>query len=800
MTDHPLINEWLSKRHWKLLPFQVQAWEAISAGQSGLISVPTGAGKTFAAYLPALAKLIEKPSKGLQILYITPLKALATDLEQALRQPIEELNLPYKVERRTGDTKASVKSRQNKNLPHVLLTTPESLALLLTQADAATHFQHLQMIIVDEWHELLSTKRGVLLELCLSRIKQWATNAQIWALTATVGNLQEAAQTCVGMDRTATVITAQMDRDVVIESILPESVDKLPWVGYLGLRLLPLVIARLDPAVPTLIFTNTRSQAERWFQAIVETKSEWLPITALHHGSIDKAQRTQIESQIKSGELSFVVCTSALDLGIDLPFVKRVIQIGSPKSVARLVQRAGRSSHRPFTPCHISLVPTHALQLFEIKAYRKAVDTHVIESRRPLKLCYDVLLQHIVTCAIGGGIAADNLYTSVRSTLCFAELSRQEFEKCLAFLISGGQALQAYPEYRKVIQDDGVLRVIDPQIIRRHKMNIGTIVADATAVIKLARGKALGTIEESFLTQLKPGDVFLFGGRHLKLMQYRDLTAQVRLSTAKNTQVAVWGGTSLPFSTSLGDLLRRSLALQEASPEAALIRQIADVQNAKSHLPDEHELLMELVKSREGYHLFLFPFEGKTTHEAIALLIAHRLSQHTPSTLITSCNDYGIELLSKTPYDESLLNSNLFDSADALQEFKSLINMHETSKATFRGIARIAGLVFQGFPGRHKSNRQLQMSSGLLFSVLQRYDSENIVLQQAKDETLEHYVEHGRLLDVLKRLQQSMIVTTRPKWFTPFSLPLFVERVSHRLSTESLLQRIEAIQKSWTKR
>ena len=523
-----IFLNWLQKKNWTLLPFQKEAWEQIHAGNSGLISVPTGAGKTYAAYLPALDKLHANPKQGLQILYITPLKALAKDLEEALLKPIIELDLPYRVEKRTGDTPSSQKARQKKSLPHILLTTPESLSLLLSHKEAEKQFNNLQMIIVDEWHELLGSKRGVLLELCLARLKQWKAGVQMWALTATIGNPVVAAQTYLGIDRIPTIITAQMDREVIIESILPENLEKLPWLGYLGIRMLPYVLEKLDPNLPTLLFTNTRSQAERWFQGIIEAKPEWKKITALHHSSIKKKDRTTIEENIKSGVLKFVVCTSALDLGIDFPLVKKVIQIGSPKSVARLIQRAGRSSHRPLTPCHIALVPTHALQLIEMKAYKMAIKQHIIESRIPLSKCFDVLLQHIVTCAISGGMKKKAFYEEIKTTSCFADLTYEEYEQCIHFLTTGGNAFTAYSEYKKLVMRGEFLTVEDPQIIKRHRMNIGTITSDSYALIKLMKGKSLGIIEESFLSQLNPGDNFLFGGKRLKLVQYRDLTAYVR--------------------------------------------------------------------------------------------------------------------------------------------------------------------------------------------------------------------------------------------------------------------------------
>ena len=800
MNKENLILKWIADKHWTFFPFQKQAWDEIHKGNSGLISVPTGAGKTYAAFLPALSKLHEKPTKGVSILYITPLKALANDLENSLKTPILELNLPYKVEKRTGDTTYAKKAKQKKSPPEILLITPESLSILLTSTTGKDFFANLQMVIVDEWHELLGTKRGVLLELCLARIKKWNAKAQIWALTATIGNPEQAAKACVGGDRTAIIVKAEMKREVIIESILPEAIEKLPWIGYLGIRMLPYVMQNLDPDVATLIFTNTRSQAERWFQAIVDLKPDWKPITALYHSSIDKKSRTQIEENIKSGVLKFVVCTSGLDLGIDLPTVEKVIQIGSPKSVARLIQRAGRSSHRPLTPCHILLIPTHALQLLEMKAYKMAITEHIIEKRYPLKKCYDVLLQHIVTCAIGGGIEKKEFYNEVITASCFEDLTLQEYEECLFFLTTGGSAFSAYPEYRKLEEDNGLLVVKDTQMIRRHKMNIGTIISDSQVNIKLLKGKHLGTVEESFLTQLKPGDNFLFGGKRLKLVQYRDLTAHVRLTTDVDTKAAVWGGTGLPFSAPLGKLLRRAMDEDEVHDENRLLKTMFDIQNFKSHLPQDNELLVEIVKSREGWHFFLFPFEGKTIHEGLALLIADRLTKNRPSTLIISCNDYGFELLSNQPFNEELITKDLFDWKNCYEELKSLINLHETSKAAFREVAKIGGLVFQGFPGSPKSNRQLQMSTGLLFEVLEQYDKENLLLKQAKKETLDKYFNENLFEELLKRLQSSVLAITHPKSFTPFALPLFVERVGQRLSTETLASRIAAIQKSWTKK
>lgn len=795
-----LIIGWFELGGRKLLPFQKVAWKSFFENESGLISVPTGAGKTYAAYLPALAKLHADPAKcvkGTRILYVTPLRALAKNLEEALRAPVEDLKLPFRVEKRTGDTAATTKAKQKKNPPEILLTTPESLALMLTEIDAVEKFMPLQTIIVDEWHELLSSKRGVLLELCLSRIKKFAPTAQIWGLTATIGNIQEAAQACVGIDRAPKIITAVMDREVILSSILPDSVHKLPWAGYTGIRLLPDVLKQLSPSHPTLIFTNTRLQAEKWHQAILEAKPEWKDILALHHSAIDKKSREKIEEGMRTGILSFVVCTSSLDLGIDLPKVERVIQIGSPKSISRLIQRAGRSSHKPLTPCHIAIVPTHALEVIEIKAYRRALQEHLLEERKPLQKCYDVLLQHMVTCAIGGGFVKEELFKEIKTTAGFKELTSTEFEICLEFLISGGNALGAYPEYRKLHLIDQKYTVIDPLLIRRHKMNIGTITSDAYATVKFAKGKSIGCVEESFLTKLKVGDSFLFGGKRLKLIQYRDMTAYVRLSTDKNPKLTTWGGSRMPFSAPLGRVLREAVNSDKEDAESTLFNAIIELQRENSYVPKENELLIETLKTQEGRHLFVYPFEGKTIHEGLAMLIAHRLSKKIKATFTLSSNDYGFEIMINKPLKPELLTGELFSPQQDREEMQAMINMQEAGKRCFRDICRIAGLIFQGYPGKHKSHRQVQIGSSLIYDVFEKYDPGNLLLEQAKREVFESRFEQERLHTVLERLYNSQLIIKSLVKCSPFCTPLYIEGISDRLSTESLAERLANIQSSW---
>lgn len=793
------ILDWFKSKNWKPLPFQTEAWKAIADGQSGLISVPTGAGKTYAAFLGALFDV--KPKNGLQLLYITPLRALARDLEQALKCPIEDLHLPLRVEMRTGDTSSSMRQKQAKNPPEILLTTPESLSLMLTDVMSQVKFRDLKYIIVDEWHELLGTKRGVLLELALARLKQWNSEIRIWGLTATLGNIHEAAQVIVGQNRNPTIIAEEIPRDVIVRTLLPESVEGLPWAGHFGLRMLPLVLKTLNPDYTTLIFTNTRAQAERWHHAIIESKPEWKAITALHHSSIDRKLREKIEKDTKEGILKFVVCTSSLDLGVDFSKVEEVIQIGSPKSIARLIQRAGRSSHRPFTPCNLTIVPTHALEIAELNGYRMALLDHIIETRTPLQNCYDVLLQHITSCAIGGGFDEQEMFAEIKTTHAFKDLSTDAYQEALNFLTTGGRALSAYPEYKKLHKEGTRYNLQDKKIISRHRLNIGTITSDAHVPVKTLRGKSIGSVEENFIASLQPGQAFIFGGKVLELVQYRDLTAYVRSSRQKSPTSAVWQGSRLPFSAPLGHYLRRAVDHNAPSfPESELLNAIFKIQTKLSYVPKENELLVEILKTREGRHLLLYPFEGKIIHQGLAYLLAHRLSQSIPRTFTLSSNDYGLELLCHDQIDESEITAALFDHTDLKNEITHVQNLHELGRGFFRDIARIAGLVFQGFPGRHKTNRQIQASSGLIYEVFSKYDPNNLLYLQSKEEIMVKYFELNRLQDVLKRLHESTLVIKTLNRFSPFSLPLYIERTSGHLSTEDLAARIEKIKLQWTKR
>jgi ATP-dependent Lhr-like helicase len=837
------IDQWLASRGWRAWPFQEQAWDAYAAGQSGLIQVATGAGKTYGAYLGPLAELIDEIAEcgipiadseprskseirnpksaiqGLRILFITPLRAVSRDIELALKAPVRDLKLPITIESRTGDTAASIRARQKDRLPNVLITTPESLTLLLTRENAQQLFAGLRCVIVDEWHELLCTKRGTQTELALARLRRFAPSTRTWAMSATISNLEEAANAAVGTLGGSAVpaescvspavsagppiiIRGKMDRPVIVDSVLPKDLRRLPWAGHMGLVMLPDVVASLDPAVSTLVFTNTRSQAERWYHAILVTRPEWAPIMALHHGSIDKKERERVEAGLKSGELRIVVATSSLDLGVDFSPVERVFQIGSPKGIARVAQRAGRSSHRPFAPCRITCVPTHALELFEIAAARQALDAGQIEPRLPAPKPLDVLAQHIVTCALGGGFEADDLYHEVTQAWSYRDLTRQEFEWALSLVREGGGTLAAYPDYHRVTHDGSRYRVNKPKIAQLHRLNIGTITADTTLDIRYVRGRSLGRIEEGFIAHLHEGQEFVFAGKTLRFAYLKDLVAYVRPGKGRTSYTPIWSGIKLPISESLAGSIRwaleRSSRGDDDSVELKAARPLADVQSRLSHIPAHDEVLAEICRSREGTHLFLFPFEGRLVNAGIASVLALRLTRLRKASFSVLVNDYGMEVMCADAFPfRELLTPDLFTRENLAQDTLESVNITQLAKLQFREIARVAGLVFQTYPGARKSGRQFQAGSSLIFDVLQDFDPGNLLLHQARREVMDRHFEHSRLAKTLDRIATSKIVVTEPERFTPLAFPILIERHAQKLTSETILERVEKMRKQW---
>jgi ATP-dependent helicase Lhr and Lhr-like helicase len=816
---------WFASRGWAPFEFQREVWRAYLAGESGLIHAATGTGKTYAAWmgpvLEWLAEEAERKASGavpestakarskqktlappLRVLWITPLRALAGDTEEALRAPLTDLKLPWRLESRTGDTSAKLRARQRTSLPTALVTTPESLALLISRDDARELFTDLRAVIVDEWHELMGTKRGVQTELSLARLRAWRPEMRTWGLSATIGNLEEARESLLGVGPTrpkSRVVRGLVPKQVVVDALIPPTLERFPWAGHLGTQMLPQVLEAIEEGESSIVFTNTRSQTEIWFQAILEARPLWAGEIALHHGSLDRKTREFVEDGLRSGRLRCVVATSSLDLGVDFSPVDRVLQIGSPKGVARLLQRAGRSGHRPGVDSRVTCVPTHALELIEVAAARDGVEAGSVESRLPVDRPLDLLAQHVVTVALGGGFRSDELKAEVRSTRAYAGLEDDEWAWVLDFVTRGGEALRAYPEFQRVVERDGVYVVEDRQVARRHRMAIGTIVSDAAITVQYLRGARLGSVEESFIARLKPGDRFVFSGKPLEFVRVRDMKAWVRKASSTKGAIPRWMGARMPLSTELASALRRRL--EEAGkgvyrgPEMEAVRPILEIQARWSRIPDADELLVERVKTREGHHLFFFPFEGRLVHEGLAALLAYRISRLAPITFTMASNDYGIELLSadEAPLEEALA-AGLLRPENLLEDVPASLNATEMARRQFREIARVAGLVFQGYPHAGKSARQLQASSGLFFEVFTKYDPGNLLVTQAHREVLERQLESSRLGRTLERLAASKVVVTEPRRTPPLAFPLLVDRTREAVTSESLSDRVRKMQ------
>ncbi|MDB9529865.1 ligase-associated DNA damage response DEXH box helicase [Oscillatoria sp. CS-180] len=799
------IIQWFTQQGWHPLSFQQQTWEAYLSGLSGLIQVPTGSGKTYAAVMGPLAEIVETPGAGLQLLYITPLRALSRDIEQSICRPIQDMDWGIRVESRTGDTRSSQKTRQLKKMPDVLITTPESLSVLLSYKEGKKRFQALRCVVLDEWHELMSSKRGTQAELCLSQLRQFAPNLRTWAVSATLGNLAEAAHTAVGLETKPVIVRSNLKRETVIQSILPESVDSFPWAGHLGLRMFEELVKALDIDKSTLIFTNTRNQAERWFQALQFAVPEHEHQIALHHGSIDVKEREAIEAGVKSGDIKWVVCTSSLDLGVDFQPVERVVQIGSAKNIARLLQRAGRSAHVPEGTSEVFFLPTNALELLEISAFRRGLEAGAIETRHPRSKPYDVLVQHLVTIACGDGFDPQITLAAVRQTVSYQQLTDEEFGWILEFVEKGGKCLGAYPRYQKLIFEEGQYRVSDSKITRMHRMSIGTITGNQAVKIVYTNRREIGTVEENFVSRLKPGDVFFFAGRQLEFFQMKDMVVYVKNTRRQSTVTPTWGGGQLAISDTLSTHLRQEVELirqpEHWNREVQCIAPILEAQDRLSYIPTADELLVECCKTREGQHFYVFPFEGRFVHEGLGFLWGYRFARQQNTTFTISVNDYGFEILAPKGYPFEELFADEFFSLENLEaDIKASLNISELTQRKFRGVAQVAGLVFKGYPGSRKTSSQLQVSSSLLYEVFSKYEPDNLLLKQAEREVLQEQLESHRLAQTLERLGQLQVIwkaTSRP---SPIAFPLLVERLGTRMSNESLMERIERLKRQWEKK
>jgi ATP-dependent Lhr-like helicase len=805
-----IAMDYFHKKGWKPFPFQVETWNDFLDGKSGLLNAPTGSGKTFALWFPVILEYIsqnpnswKKPkNNGIQLIWVTPLRALSKDIQLAMQEVCDAIGLPWNIAVRNGDTDSKTRAALKRRPPECLITTPETLHILISQKDHVKLFQTVKAVVVDEWHELVGNKRGVQVQLALEYIQSICPSSfRRWAVSATIGNLEDAASTLLGKNLPIHIIKAKIEKKIILNSVFPDEIEKYPWAGHLGIRMLEKVIPIIEDGKTVLLFTNTRSQTEIWYQKILESRPDWAGWIAMHHGSLDMSVRSWVEESLHDGKLKLVVCTSSLDLGVDFRPVDRVIQVGSPKGVSRFIQRAGRAGHQPGLPSEIFFVPTNALELIEASALRDAIEKEEMESQFPPDLPYDVLIQFLVTLAVGDGLDDKQIYRVAKQTKSFEKLSEQEMNWVMDFITKGGASLGSYEDFLKVsLDDDGLYKVKNKRIAMKHRLSMGTIVSDALLKIKFKNGAYLGSVEEYFISKMKIGDRFFFAGRSLELLQVKGLVATVKVSEKKTKNVVSWMGARMSLSSKLSEKIREILELYNQgnyiSEEIVKVLPILDLQNKLSVVPNRDTFLIESHQTKEGFHIFFYPFEGRMIHELMSALIAYRISVSYSVTFSIAMNDYGFELLSDSPIPiEELLEEDLFTLENIHEDIQHCVNESEMSRRKFREIASIAGLVFQGYPGKPTTFKHIQANSSLLFQVFESYDPENLLLKQAHSEAINQQMDQEKMINSMRKINLQQIIVKHPIQFTPFSFPIMVDRLSRTsISSESIEDRIVKIQ------
>lgn len=805
-----IISNWLKSKNWKLFPFQEEAKQAILNQKSGLLNAPTGSGKTYALFIPFIIHYIRNyniAKSKTRLIWISPLRALTKDIKKAMETMCEEIGLDISIASRTGDTSEAEKRNIKKNAPDVLITTPETLHIMLASKDHSKQFEDLEMIVIDEWHELLGNKRGVQVELALSRIKAiraaQKSKLNIWGISATIGNLEQASEVLLGEEyyyRKHVFVKSEHEKNIEVHSVLPDSAENFSWAGHLGISLIDKVYPIIKNSKTTLLFTNTRAQAEIWYQAILDKYPEFAGLMAMHHGSLDNELRVWVEEALHTGQLKLVVCTSSLDLGVDFRPVDTIIQIGSPKGVARFMQRAGRSGHQPNAKSSIYFVPTHSLEIIEASAMRTAIQNKEFENRDPVILAYDVLTQYLLTLAVSDGFEKEKIFQEIKSCYAFREITENDFDELLNFITKGGRALSAYEEYNKVVVENNVYKIVDRKIARRHRLSMGTIVSDPSILIKYLSGGRIGTVEEWFVSKLKSGDHFWFAGKSLEFIQLKANTAYVKRS--KNTKGAIpsWQGGRMPLSSQLSDAIRHKLDEfndnKNLDEELKKISNLLSLQNEISILPASNQLLIEEHKSKYGMHLFVYPFEGRLVNEGLAYLLAYRISKNNPQSFSIAMNDYGFELLcdSELGFEEQI-DRNTFSTKHLIEDIQRSLNATEMARRRFREISNIAGLVFNGYPGNTMSLKNIQTSSSLMFDMFMEYEPNHILIRQAFQEALYYQLEEFRLREALNRIQNQKIIYKKIEKVSPFCFPIMVDGLREKISTESLESKIQKILK-----
>ncbi len=767
--------------------------DAAQAGDGALLIAPTGGGKTLAGFLPSLIDLAAHPRPGLHTLYVSPLKALATDIARNLLTPIEEMGLPVTVETRTGDTPANRRARQKEAPPNLLLTTPESLALLLSQATAATWFAGLRTVVIDEVHALAGTKRGDQLALCLARLSTLAPSARHVGLSATVAHRQ-ALLDWVGAGATPRLIEEPQGAPPVLSILLPD--DRLPWSGHMGLNSASAILARIAGAGMTIVFVNTRAQGELLFQALWKINADTLPI-ALHHGSLDIGQRRKVEAAMAEGRLRAVVATSSLDLGIDWGGVDQVIQVGAPKGTSRLLQRVGRANHRMDESSNAILVPANRFELLECEAAIEGVEAGEQDGETPRPGGLDVLAQHLLLMASGAPFHPDAMLAEVRRAQPYAGLSQKDFDDTLGFVEDGGYALAAYDRYRKLFRDsEGLVQVMGERVARQARMNLGTIVEAPLLKVRLAGrvGGALGEVEEGFVNMMTPGDTFMFAGRLLRYVRLRETTVEVAEGGKGEPMVPAYAGSKYPLTTNLAARVRAML--HDPSTWSHYPEQVRDwlgMQTIRSGLPGPDDLMVETFPRNGRWFLVAYCFEGRNAHQTLGMLLTRRMERFGYSPLGFVATDYVIAVWSAHEPDEvpALFEQDMLgDDLEAWMAESSML------RRTFRNVAVISGLIDRNMPGKERSRRQVTVNTDLIYDVLRRHQPDHVLLRATRNDAAGGLTDLGRLSAMLGRVA-GKVRHLRLSRVSPLAVPVLLdigrETVRTGAGEDDLLAETEAL-------
>lgn len=779
LSGHPLTH-WLQQKGWDWFPHQIEALEAATSGNNVLICAPTGAGKTLSGFLPSLVELSDMKGdfRGLYTLYISPLKALTVDVHRNIGKPIEELGLPITFETRTGDTPASKRARQKTKPPHMLMTTPESLALLISYEEAAEYFKNLRYIIIDELHVLLDSKRGDLFSLCMARLGSISPNAQRIGLSATISDPHIAAG---WLSPQKTVVVHAPARTYPDITIL-KSKERIPWAGHMASYAMKEIYAEIQKNKMSIVFVNTRAQSELVFQNLWKHNDAGLKI-ALHHGSLERGLRRKVETMMADGLIDCVVATSSLDLGLDWAEVDLVVQIGAPKGISRLLQRIGRSNHRLNEPSKALLVPTNRFEYLECLAAKAGIAHNEIDGVEPKKGGLDVLAQHIFGTACSAAFDGDHLYTEVISAWPYKDLSRNDFDRVLAFVTNGGYSLNNYEQFKRIhINEDGLYELSSPKQKRLYRMNIGTIVESPMLKVKMGR-KSLGVIEEFFINNLAPGDTFLFAGNVVRFNGLHEMTVMVSRTNDSNAKIPSYDGGKLPMSTHLSMRVRQLLEQNsewESLPDN--VRHWLEHQKDRSIVPDTETMLVETFPRSRKHYIVAYTFAGRQANQTLGFLIMRRLQRNGAKPVSFVATDYAIAITTLSP------SQNIEDlfSIDILgEELNEWLDDTPLIKRMFREAAVIAGLIERRHPGSQKTGRQMTFSSDLIYDVLYKYEPDHILLRAARQDANSGLIDISRLSDVLIEIQ-GKIKIKHLKRVTPLAIPMILQIARENLSRKQV--------------